>query len=482
MAAVHASKVEERFETPVRAVADVVVCGGGPGGLAAAISAARAGASVIVIERHSCLGGNCTAALVTSWNNLEREGAAEMEGVYQELIERLAAIGGIAGTRDGVRQCFFDPEALKLVLDEMMAEAGVRVLFHTMIAKALVEDDRVVGVVIQSKSGREAVLGTVVVDATGDADVAFSAGVPCTAGREQDGKMQPATLKMRVVGVDEDELELFLKDNPKEVFVQAHLKESFDGQIREAPRMSFGPNKGEFKGRCYIGFPSLVARAKAEGMAMFTDYIHFHSMSRRGEMMVNMARVNGVDATDVESVSKAEAEGRREAHLLLKLLRKYVPGFANAYLAQTGEHIGIRESRRIIGEHVLTQEECEKGVLFPDTIATAYSTMLDVHDPAGGGFTVLRPLPHGVNVPYGSILPLKRDGLLVAGRCLSATHVAVGSVRSTHKCMAVGQAAGVAAALSVKHGVQPRRLRAEFVQAELRRQGVNFGAESPALV
>jgi uncharacterized protein with NAD-binding domain and iron-sulfur cluster len=467
--------IEDRAELPVRAFSDVVVCGGGPAGIAAAVGAARAGASVTIIERHGCLGGNNTAAMVTSWNNLEREGAPEIEGVYQELVDRLKRIGGIAGTKDGVRQLFFDPEALKYVLDEVMEEAGVDVLFHTMIAKTIVENDRTIGVVIQSKSGREAVLGKVIIDSSGDADIAHSAGVPCAGGRDEDGKMQPGTLKMKVANVDTDKLEMYLAEHPKEVFVQAHLKQSFDGTIREAPRMTFGRSEGEFKGRCYIGFPTAVAKAKADGQPLFTDYAHFHSTSHPGEMMINMARVSGVDGTDVASVSKAEVQGRKEAFLLTQFLRKYIPGFENCYLAQTAQIIGIRETRRIIGEHILTQEECEQGFLFPDTVASAYSTMLDVHDPAGKGFTVLRPLPHAVHVPYRCMVPLKIDGLLVAGRCVSATHVAVGSVRSTHKCMAIGQAAGAAAALAVKHDLQPRKLPAELVQAELKRQGVNFG-------
>lgn len=469
------SIIEERAELPVRALSDVVVCGGGPAGVAAAVGAARAGASVTVIERHGCLGGNNTAAMVTSWNNLERTGAPEIEGFYQELVDRLRRIGGIAGTKDGERQLFFDPEALKFVLDEVMEECKVRVLFHTMIAKAIVDTDRAIGVAIQSKSGREAVMGRIVIDSSGDADVAHSAGVPCMGGREEDGKMQPGTLKMKVGNVDTDKLEAYLAEHPKEVFVQAHLKQSFDGTINEVPRMVFGRNGGEFKGRCYIGFPGAVAQAKADGQPLFTDYVHFHSTSRPGEMMINMARISGVDGTNVESVSLAEAQGRKEAFLLTRFLRKYIPGFENCFLSQTAQIVGIRETRRIVGEHILQQDECEKGHLFADTVASAYSTMLDVHDPAGKGFSVLRPLPHAVHVPYRCLIPLKIDGMLVAGRCVSASHVAVGSVRSTHKCMATGQAAGVAAALAVKNALQPRNLPVELVQAELKRQGVNFG-------
>lgn len=466
---------EIRKEIPVSSNTDVVVGGGGPAGLAAAISAARAGAKVMLIEEHGFLGGTCTAGMVSSWNNWERPGAPEMEGVYQELIDRLKKSDGIVGSRDGERQRFFDVEALKYVLDEMMDEVGVTVLFHTMITDAVVDHDRVIGVVAQNKSGRQVILGRVVVDATGDADIAFSAGVLCTKGREPDGLMQPATLKMKLGNVNLDRLETYLSEHPKEVFVQAHLKRTYEGVIEEVPQMKFGKLEGQFLGRVYIGFPSAVQKAKSEGFPLFTDYVHFHATPRPGEVMVNMVRVRGVDATGAESVSKAEVEGRKQVWVLVKFLKKYIPGFEDCYLIQTASHIGLRESRRIVGEHVLAQEEVEKGVLFPDTIATAYSTMLDVHDPSGKGFTIFRALDHPVHIPYRSLIPTQKDGLIVAGRCISATHVAISAVRSTHKVMAAGQAAGIAAALSVKHNVQPRALPVELVQAELRRQGVNFG-------
>lgn len=469
---------EIRDTIPVSGSVDVVVGGGGPAGIAAATSAARAGAKVLLVEEQGFLGGTGTAAMVTAWNNWERPGAPEMAGIYQELLERLGKIeGGIIGSRDGERQCFYDVEALKYVLDEMTADAGVKVLFHTMIAGAVVDHDRVSGVIVQNKSGRHAILGQVIVDATGDGDIAFSAGVPCTKGREPDQLMQPGTLLMKLGNVDLDRLEAYLVDHPREVLLQTELKQTYDGDIHTVTQMTFGKLPGPFRGRVYWGFPSIVRKAKSEGFPLFTDYVMFHCTPRPDEIVVNMVRVNGVDGTNAESISAAEIEGRRRAQRLVEFFRRYVPGCEECYLMQIAPRIGIRESRRIVGEHVLSQEEVEGGTLFPDTIATAYSTCIDVHDPSGKGFTVLRALEHPVHIPYRCLIPLQKDGLIVAGRCISASHVAIGSIRSQHKVMATGQAAGVAAALCAKHKVQPRGLSVELVQAELRRQGLNFGNE-----
>lgn len=467
---------EIRREIPVSGSYDVIVAGGGPAGVGAAISAARAGVKVAILEQHGFMGGVCCAAMSSAWNNWDREGAPEVEGLYEELIDRLSAINGIVGSRDGKRQCFYDVEALKYILDTLMSETGAMPLLHTVVADAIVSQDRVTGVAIQNKSGRQAILGRVVVDATGDADVAFTAGVPCTKGREPDGLMQPASLIMKVGNVDVDGLEGYLKEHPSELLPGlAHLKNTYDGVIDNLPQMKFGKLDGPFLGRSYMGFPSAVRKAESEGLHLFTNYVIFHSTPRKDEVMVNMTRVTGVDASNGASVSKAEIEGRRQVRVIMEFLINYLPGFKECYLVQTAPHIGLRESRRIVGEHILTEEDCVKGIFFPDTIATAYSTCLDVFSPTGKGFTMFKALDHPVHIPYRSLVPKRMDGLLVAGRCLSATHVGFGAVRSQHKVMAAGQAAGIAAALSVKNNVQPRALNVELIQSELKRQGVNFG-------
>lgn len=409
---------------------DVIVAGGGPGGLAAAVASARNGANTLLVERYGFLGGMATAGLVNPYMTYWAGEEQIIHGIHQEIIDRLTELGAYGkGSRTA-----FDPEAYKYVADRMCLEAGVRLLYHSFVTDVKKNDNYIEALEIAGKSGKRWARAKVFVDATGDADVAFMAGARCEQGREEDGLTQPCTLNFRVCNVDMQRI----------------------------------PDRAE-RDRLY-------SAAKAEGrLDCPRENVLMFFTTRDGEIHFNQTRINRIDGTSSEDLTAAEIEGRRQAWQFLEFLRRDVPGFEKAEMLVSGPQIGIRESRRVIGDYVLTGDDVLSGRKFPDVIARG-SYSIDIHSPTGSG-TLIRHLKPGesYDIPYRCLVPKGVENLLTAGRPISATHEAHSSLRIMPICLAIGQAAGTAAALSIREGVSPRTLDVSLLQATLRAQGANLG-------
>ena len=448
----------------VVAETDVLVVGGGPSGLGAALGAAAAGARVILAERYGFLGGNATAALVMPLTSFHAHGqrAPDLDenalfprdqgpgepvvaGVFRRLLTRLVRAGGaLRPVQDTGYTVPFDPEVFKLVALELLDEAGVEYLFHSF-ASGVTGGSRPDGVIFEGKSGPIVVRARVIVDATGDGDIAALAGAPCEVGRPSDGLVQPMTLMFRMVEFE---------------------REAFAGYVRRHPDQWRGVH----------GLWDLVERATAAGeLELPREDVLFFGTPHPHEVSVNSTRVTGALGTSVWDLTRAECEGRRQLGQLVAFLRKYVPGFELSYAAQSGVQVGVRETRRILGDYQLTADDVLGARKFDDVVARgAYP--IDIHNPTGKG-TTLRRVPPGeaYDIPLRCLLPRDTENILVAGRCISGTHEAHSSYRVMPISMATGHAAGVCAALAARERRPPRELPAAAVQTELLRQHADLG-------
>lgn len=447
---------------------DVLVVGGGPSGFAAAVGAADAGADVVLVERYGFLGGNATVALVMplmSFHNEHKqaaftesgedarllptdhgEGEPVVAGVLWQLLDRLTGRGGCLPPSPKTGYTVpFDPELFKLSLLEMMDESGVRMLFHAFASGALpLDDGSGWRVVFETKSGPVVIDAGVVVDGTGDGDVATACGAPYEIGRPEDGLAQPMTLMFRVADF---------------------ARPDFADYVRAHPDQWRGVH----------GLWDLIEEARADGeLRLPREDILFFATPHPREVAVNSTRVNRVLGTSVWDLTRAEYTARRQLAQIDRFLRTRVPGFEESYVVQSGTHIGVRESRRVLGDYQLTGHDILAARSFPDVVAHgAYP--VDIHNPRGSG-TVLKRVPRGsfYDIPLRCLVPRDTERLLVAGRCISGTHVAHSSYRVMPIAMATGQAAGVCAALTVRHGRGPRGLPYRLVQRELLRQGARL--------
>lgn len=451
------SRLQEKKKT------QILVIGGGPSGVCAAVTAARMGSDVALIEQAGTCGGMATQGLVGPFMTCYDRSGSKMilRGIFEEVINRLVACDGAlhpsnirCGTgytswivvgHDHVTP--FEPEALKRVFDEMLTEAKVKLLYHTLFLEPLMDCNKVRGAVIASKSGIEAIEADIVIDCTGDGDVAARAGVPFENGNEVLHTMQPATMFFRIGGVDSKKLYQE---------IEAH--------------------KGDFYRKDGVNYRSLhwrVAEARANGdWTLDRVSIGIFQGVKPDEWNINTSRIMGIDSTNTESLTEGEIEGRRQVDEIFRFLRKYVPGCENAHLLCSGSTLGIRESRHICGERTLTLDDIVNGKT-PDDSVLVCSNSADIHGrsgPKSNEYIVIRD-GNWYGVPYGCMVPQKIDGLLVAGRCLSATSDAAGAVRVIPPCMCMGQAVGVAAALAIHHNREPRSVLPEDIREHLRQQG-----------
>lgn len=443
----------------VAAETEVLVVGSGPAGLAAAIASARNGARTLLVERYGFLGGNLTAGLVgPCMTSYSLDGQTQLvKGVFEELVLRLEQLGAAvhpskipAGSEyagfivyghDKVTP--FNPEAVKQVALEMCLEAGVELLLHTFVVDALVEENRLTGVVVANKSGLQALRSTITVDCSGDGDVAARAGVPFEIGRAEDGLTQPMTLFFRVANVDDERVKEYVRAHPED----------------------------------YRPFASLVQQARERGeFPIPRRGIGLYRTLEPGVWRINTTRVQRRNGTDVGDLTQAEIEARKQVEALLRFFRKWLPGFERCELLDTATQIGVRETRRIAGEYTLTLEDLATGREFDDVIALA-GYPVDIHSPTGdgGGVSAEWKTANAYQIPFRSLVPQRIEQLLVAGRCISATHEALGAVRVMPPAFAMGQAAGTAAALAVANGIPPRQVSVPELQRILLSQGAYLG-------
>ncbi len=452
-------------EIPVRKKSDVLVIGGGPSGIMAALAAAEDGLSVTLVESRSFVGGNMTIGLPIL-GFLGQKGNQIIKGLPQKLIDRLKAVDASSEHRPcplHMSLTLVEPEAVKTVALQMLVDAGVDVLFYAFCASVVKEGDELKGVIIESKAGREALLAKVVIDCSGDADVAYRAGVPCEYGNDQGG-VQPPTLMFCLGGVDTEKLRTSVAEEPR-----TYLTDFI-------PAEYFGQNN-QF---VLVGMRNLVKKAQEAGLTLTTERTILITGLRKGEVWVNMTRVNGVNGTDPGSLTYGEIEGRKQIHDIQKYLIDYVPGFENAYFLKTAPFLGIRETRRINGLYTMTRDDIMSCRHFDDAIAVA-SYPLDIHHPQGGGCT-LEWCGDCYDIPYRSLIPQQVKNLIVAGRCISTTHEAMSAIRVMAPCMAMGEAAGRAAKMAVRNGIQPRDVDVKKLQQELLDKGAYLRIGREALV
>ena len=423
----------------------------------AAEAAAGDGLRVMLVESRGFLGGNLTIGLPIL-GFLGRKGNQIIEGSAQRFIDRLRARGAASEHRPcalHMSLTIIDPEEAKRTALEIMEEKGVEVLLYTFFADAIREGDAVKGVVVESKAGREAILARTVIDCTGDGDVAFRAGVECRKG-DAEGGMQPPTLMFCMKGVDVQRLRDAIVQHPDVYDMDTMPAEQF--------------RTGKF---ITVGLRNQIEQARAKGIHIPVARTILITGLADDEIWVNMTRVNGVDSTRPESYTHGEIEGRKQVYEVERYLREFVPGFADARIEKVAPFMGIRESRVIVGRYVLTAEDIIACRRFGDAIAVA-GYPVDIHHAKGGDCT-MHFCDDSYDIPYRCLLPERVAGLLVAGRCSSMNHEAMASTRVMSTCMALGEAAGRAARLALKAGVQPADLDVEALRAELRATGAYLG-------
>lgn len=439
---------------------DVLVVGGGNAGCAAAIAAARHGARTLLVERYGFLGGTATASMVGPWMTFHSGSKRIVGGIAQEIVERLQRMGGSPGhlhdSSDYVPTITpFDPEIHKALLFEMTSEANVSLLLHAYFLRAHTDEGVVTGATFATVGGERTYEARSVIDATADAYLAASAGVQTQQGDER-GRVQPASLMFRLSHVDLSKTATYVRMHPDQ------MRTSLKAHERTAPALT-----------AVAGLYDLWNAALAEGSVEIPrEVVSFFITPYPDEVSVNMTRVTDIDPLDPDDLTRAEVQARAQVMQLLQFFRSRVPGFENARIAATATQIGIRESRRIVGEYTLTRDDVLNGRRFHDAVArSAYP--IDIHNPSGSGTTTHRLQPgESYEIPYRCLVPARIDGLLVAGRCISTTHEALASTRLTPTVMTLGQAAGTAAALSNQAGVRLRSVDTERLRALIIDDGV----------
>ncbi|MBQ2378367.1 MAG: FAD-dependent oxidoreductase [Clostridia bacterium] len=421
---------EKSRKIPVIASVDVLVAGAGPAGIGAALMAAREGVSVMLLEMEGCLGGVATAGMMSHWGG---SSSSKILGeIYDRCEEIQREIEFDMTQKDCGRNTIYH-EVQKIALDRMMQDAGVRVLFYTKAVDATVVDGKIVGVTVENKSGRGYIEAKRVVDATGDGDVAAYAGVPYIKGRESDGRMQPATLMFKVGGV------------------------APDGVIPGSFETLVPTEKGE-----------LQALAK-EILPHPAGHVLLYRNTTPGTVVCNMTNAIEVDGTDAESVTRGLMTRRSQIPHIIKFLREYVPGYENCWLMGSASLLGIRETRHFEGLQTLTKEDILEARLYENWVVRRGHFNFDVHNLTGASLDKTGVQKHFTqkgeySIPYGCLLPRNVEGLLLSGRNISGSHMAHSNFRIMSVCIAIGEAAGLAAALSIKENVALRDLDVKKIQ------------------
>lgn len=455
---------------PKLAECDVLIVGGGSAGSAAAIAAGRAGVRTILVEPFGFLGGTSTGALVTPMMANHLQEKPLNQGIYLEVLNTLLETGDADIYKDG-NAGWFNPEMLKLVLETKVIEAGVEVLFHTMVTDAVLDGDTLCGLVVESASGRAWIQAGCVVDASGDAVAAFHAGAPVVVGREADGHNQPMALRFNLGQVN-------LRR------AQDYFSSLGDFDWTESER---NPDIPLWTTACTWDkdwpLKPIFTAAVAAGDLSEDDAAYFQIFTipgRPGEVAFNCPRMDALtDALSIKDRSRVQIFGKQRIYKLWRFCQKYLPGFEDSYIVQIAPMIGVRESRRIVGEYVLTSEDFFAARKFPDAIARN-NYPIDIHTRDSNGGLHFMQAGDYHEIPYRCLIPLKIERLLVAGRCLSADFAAQGAVRIIPNCYAMGQAAGMAAAYAVQNQVLPRaRATGEWLSAELKLESLRcFGVKS----
>jgi hypothetical protein len=453
MSDTHITEASRR--TPVFGEYEVVVLGGGPAGIAAALAAGRCGRSTILIERYGFLGGAGTAAGLSTFCGLHAVVYGRHEqvihGIADDILDRLAAMDGLnephLTVQNKITAQAYDISAYKIAADELLSAANVHILFHAYGCDAVMADtDRVGALLVETKSGRCAIRGRMFVDASGDGDLAAWSGVPFEVGDGAGNMLYPSTM-FRINGVDPDKA-----------------------------------------GRAWELIPSLMEEAERSGRRFPRKKPIVRPQRNPIEWRANLTQIKNPDGSavsgvDAEQLSYGEIEGRRQCWDVFQFIKRVTPGFERAYIVEIAPQIGIRETRRIAGEYVLTHEDILTCRDFEDSIGVN-GWPVEAHVKGDVRFVFAPEGSRGFNqIPYRIIVPKRIENLFVAGRCASMSHEGQSSARVTGPCFVMGQAAGTAADLALRDGITPREVDVRALQARLEADGVflGTGALQPAV-
>lgn len=404
---------EKSKKIPIINEVDVIVCGGGPAGIGAAIQAGRKGVKTLLVEMQNSLGGMATAGLMSHWGG--RTSSKVMDEIFQRTREACKICGW--EEENNCNTAAIHHEAQKIVLEEMAQESHVEILYGTIVCDVVMEENRVTGIIVENKSGRSCIKGKIVVDATGDGDVAAAAGVPFVKGRAEDGKMQPCTLMFKIGGVDYD--------------------------------------KAVFPG----GFESLVQTPKGELQALAKELLPFpaghvllYRQPTEGTVCCNMTNAIEVDGTNAQDLTKATLLCRSQIPKIIEFLKQYVCGYENCWLMSSGSLLGVRETRHFEGVQSLSAEDILQAKEYENWVVKRAWFAFDVHNLTGAsldktGCQKYFEQKKEYTIPYGCLLPQKVEGVLLSGRNISGSHMAHSSFRVMPIAIALGEAAGAAAAL-----------------------------------
>ena len=451
---------------------DVIVVGGGPAGIMSAMASGKLGASTLLVEKNGFLGGAATAAVLGPISPFHYKDEQVIDGLPQDFMDRMVRAKGSTGhmkTIDpygsGDSLGFYDREKYKYVAAEMLVEFGVDILYHATLSSVQMESSRVTGITVAAKSGDLLPLHAhVVVDATGDGDVAVMAGENYVLGDAVNHKMSPSSSMFEMANVDTGRVYQYILDHPDDFEFKSDIvpMREFDERLRQK----------YFVGQ---GFKQLVRQAVEKGELSFgRDSVIVLNGIHPNTMHFNATRICGKNATDVVERSESELDGRRQIESVSEFMIQYVPGFEHAFVSVTGSEVGVRETRHIEGLYTLTGQDAYEGRKFEDSVSRGYFP-IDLHNPDGatgyGNGGVWMVLKDTFDIPYRSLVPKHIDGLLLSGRCISGTSEAHGSYRTQGGIMGIGQAAGAAAAVCVRNQAQPRQQDVKEIQAALDQLG-----------
>ena len=450
------SITEPARETPVIHRTELLVVGSGPGGLAAALAAARAGVEVTLLERFGCFGGNITVVGVEGFAWYRHEETVEAGGIGWEFEERAKAMG--AATPESQSLSYeLDSEGFKLVADRLVQEAGIHPMLHRQFVAPIMEGDTIRGVIVESKAGREAILAERVIDATGDADVAHRAGAPTHKTPVEE--MQAASVMFHLAGIDKTAFMAGVKSDP-----QTYR----DWSSGEWEVETSGKEDGMFSPFLRKPFEKAIKEGHIPAH-LNTIGGTWGAVHDSGEMTyMNLVHLACCDGTDPDSLTRFEIEGRAQAMQAIDALRRYTPGCEGVRLRNFGMSIGIRDTRKIDAHYNMTDHDAREQGRFEDSIGI-YPEFID-----GYGVLILPTTGRYMQIPYRSMLPKQVKNLLVAGRATGGSRIAHAATRNMACCAVSGQGAGVAAALSIKAGTALDAVDMTAVQTEVKRQGVRI--------
>lgn len=450
---------------------DIVVVGAGPGGFSAAISAAREGMKVILVERLGYVGGQLASGL-PMLAFLDMHKRRVVGGIAEDFIERMQSIGASSGHRYcpfHLSSTTLDPSYARIICFKMLQEYGIELLMHSELTSVKVSHNCVESITVTGKGTEIELKASVFIDGTGDGDLAYLAGAEYEKGRDGSGELQPPSLMFNLGGVDTDRFCDYIDNHPEELpygMGLNNLRNGYDGAF-------FRNNPGFV----FFGMKNLIQKLRAEGKCPIDrDTIIYIKLPAENEVAVNTIRILNFDGSNLHDLSRGEMEAHLQIQPIIDMLQQYVPGFEKCYLTFINPVIGVRESRRIMGMKKFTSKDALSGKIPSDSIGLL-SYFIDIHS-GNGSETITKRVEEPYGIPYGCTVARDIDSLMMTGRCISVDSEAFGSTRVMPLCMAVGEGAGVGAALAVKQRIQPRAVDPVQVRAILKEHGAIVDLEN----